>query len=261
MARGETPLHELSERGQHPRPHHESHYEQAKRALEALAEQRAADGHRRLPAEDQLAAETGFSRPTVRSALLAMQKEGKVLRRHGVGTFINRHALGMRANLAEDSALLSVIEELGYEPLLDIVRLAEEPLPRRVAQRIDAKEGADAVVIDRLFRASGTPAAMTRDHIPSHHLMVDAAQVSAERSVFSFVRRWTPYEVRYSIATLHATEAAPQLAQLLEIPPGAPVLAVDHLHIDDRDEIVGATESFVRNDIIRYSVVRTNTDR
>lgn len=253
-------MHEANDGARPPRPNHTSHFDQAKRALEALAERRAAEGVSRLPAEDRLAQETGFSRPTVRSALLALQKEGKVLRQHGVGTFVNRHALGIRANLADDRSFLSVIEEAGYEAYLDIVRLAQEPLPDRIVAQAGVGLGTDGIVIDRLFRASGEPAVLSRDHIPVEHLGVDASEVSAERSTFAFVRRWTPHQVRYSVASIYATDAPGHVAQLLNVAVGTAVLAMDHLHIDDRDEVIGITEAFVRNDLVRFSVVRTNVE-
>ena len=242
------------------RPNHTSHFDQAKRALETLAARRASEGVSRLPAEDRLARETGFSRPTVRSALLALQKEGKVLRQHGVGTFVNRHALGIRANLADDQSFLSVIKGAGYEPYLDIVRLAREPLPDRLVAKAGVPAGTDGIIIDRLFRASGEPAVLSRDHIPIEHLGVDASEVSAERSTFAFVRRWTPHHVRYSVASIYATEVSQHAADLLNLEVGTAVLAMDHLHIDERDEVIGITEAFVRNDLVRFSVVRTNVE-
>jgi GntR family transcriptional regulator len=261
---GSELLHDSGEdtgvQGSRPRPSHSSHFDRARAALEELAQQRAAAGINRLPSEDQLAAETGFSRPTVRSALLALQKEGKVLRQHGVGTFINRHALGIKANLAEDQSFLSVIEQLGYEAYLDIVGLVEEPLPAHIAEQADLGAGTRGVVIDRLFRASGEPAVLSRDHIPTHHLAVEVSGVSAERSIFAFVRRWTPHEVRYSVATIYATDAEGRVAELLGVAPGTGVLGMEHRHIDQRDEVIGVTQAFVRNDLIRFSVVRSNPD-
>lgn len=253
-------MRDASDGGRSQRPNHSSHFDQAKLAVERLAQRLAAEGVSRLPAEDQLAQETGFSRPTVRSALLALQKEGKVLRQHGVGTFVNRHALGIRANLADDQSFLSVIEEAGYEPYLDIVRLAEEELPDRIAAQAGVADGTEGIVIDRVFRASGEPAVLSRDHIPKIHLGVDASAVSAERSTFAFVRRWTPHHVRYSVASIYATDATDHVAGLLHVPTGTAVLAMHHVHIDERDQVIGVTEAFVRNDLLRFSVVRTNVE-
>jgi GntR family transcriptional regulator len=253
-------VHDNSEQDRPSRPSHESHYDLAKRALEELTQRLASQGETRLPPEGKLADATGFSRPTVRSALLAMQKEGKILRQHGVGTFINRHALGIQANLADDRPFLSVIEQLGYEPYLDIVGLTEEPLPDHITERAGVADDSRGIIIDRLFRASNEPAVLSRDYIATDHLTASVGEVAAERSTFAFVRRWTDHEVRYSVASIYATEATEEMAGLLNIPAGTAVLEMDHLHIDERDEVIGITEAFVRNDLLRFTVVRTGKE-
>lgn len=237
---------------------HRSHFERAKLALEQLALEQAMTGASRLPAEDRLAEAIGFSRPTVRSALLALQKEGKVFRQHGVGTFINRHALQIRANLAEDQSYLTVIEQLGYEPDLHIAGLSEAPLPDDLAKRAGLPPGA-AVTIDRIFSASQVPAVVARDYVPTRHIGVPATDVSAERSTVAFVRRWTPHELRYSVASLAASPAPDHVATLLRVDPGSPLLVIEHHHFDERDEIVAATLAYV-HELIRFSIVRTNLD-
>ena len=242
-----------------PRPQHATHYEQAKRDLEALARSLADSGERKLPAEDRLAAEIGFSRPTVRSALLALQMEGKVLRLHGVGTFINHHALDIQANLAEDLPFLEVIERVGYEARLDIVRLAEEALPAPIIDRLGDLESDRGIVIDRLFRASGVPAVLSRDYVPVQHLATPASDLTAERSTFAFFRRWAGHTIRYSVAQIRALAAPDHVADALELPPGEPVLMLDHHHIDPEDRAIGATEAYVRDDIIGFAVVRTGS--
>lgn len=237
-----------------------SHYEQAKRAVEDLATELVEAGENRLPAEDRLAEETGFSRPTIRSALLALQMEGKVLRLHGVGTFVNRHALGIEANLAEDIPFLEVIERLGYEASLDIVNLTEEPLPPHVLSRLGRTMPAMGVVIDRLFRASGEPAVVSRDYIPVDHLATPTRDLTAEGSTFAFLHRWTGHSVRYSVAQIRSLVPPEGVANILAVTDGKPVLLLDHLHIDERDEAVGVTEAYVRDDLIDFAVVRTGSD-
>lgn len=243
-------------RGRRP----QTHYEQVKRELELLAGQLAAQGESRFPAEDQLARETGFSRPTVRSALLAMQMEGKLLRSHGVGTFINRHALMVQANLAEDLAFLTVIAQLGYEPSLDIVSVEQRALPPAVSRRLDRPAGTIGIVIDRVFGASGRAAVASRDYVPIDRLTVAIDDVVAEGSTFAFIRRWTTSSVRYSVARIRALLPPPTVAAILGTTADEPVLLLDHLHIDADDEAIGVTEAYVRDDIIGFSVVRTGSE-
>lgn len=263
----------------------ETHYQQALEGLQKLLERLALSGETRLPPEDQLADRLGFSRPTIRSALLALQTQGKVHRVHGLGTFINRHTLQMGANLAEDRPFLDVIAGLGREATVEILRIAIEPLEPSVAARLAAGSEAatgepvraghngrtgsaqrsavrTGVVIERLFRASGVPAVFSRDLLPTDHMTVasssiDVERLDAGRSTFAFLAASAGVEVRYSVARIRAVGATEHIASALRVTTGTPVLLLDHLHIDGEDRPVAVTEAYIDQDVVPFSQVRT----
>lgn len=253
-------MEEASLEGRRGRPSHESHYGKAKHALEDLAVELSARGDSRLPSEDRLADVTGFSRATIRSALLAMQMEGKLLRLHGVGTFINRHVFDVRANLAEDLPFLEVIQRLGYDASLSIVQLGEASLPPGVAARCGTPTEQRGIVIDRLFRASGQAVVFSRDYVPRSYVTAPMQDLTAERSTFGFLRHWTERPVRYSVARVRAVPAPDHVADALELEPSRALLLLDHVHIGEDDVAVGVTEAYVNDDLIDFAVVRTGHD-
>ena len=53
----------------------------------------------RLPSENEMAAELGVSRGTVRQALAILQQEGFISRHQGLGTFANPKVLGITARI------------------------------------------------------------------------------------------------------------------------------------------------------------------
>jgi len=263
----------------------ETHYQQALEGLQRLLTQLAERGETRLPPEDQLAATLGFSRPTVRSALLALQTQGKVHRVHGLGTFINRHTLRMGANLAEDRPFLDVIAGLDHAATVEILRIAVEPLDPSVIARLasDPATGPDGtapsgrngragtaarpgersgVVIERLFRASGVPAVLSRDLLPTDRMRVapraiDPERLDAGRSTFAFLLASAGVQVRYSVARIRAVGASEHVAAALDVALGTPVLLLDHLHIDGEDRPVAVTEAYIDQDVVPFSQVRT----
>lgn len=215
----------------------------------------------RLPAEDRLSTELGISRQTVRSALQAMQFEGKIVRVHGSGTFINRHALSIEANLAEDLPFLDVIRHLGRTPTLEVVGLATASLDVRTATRLEAAEDDEVVTIDRLFRADAEPAVLSRDVVPLARLRAGIDDLTPEGSTFAFLERWAATSIRYSVAAIRAVSPPPSVTRALALPPGGPSLLLDHLHLDDHDRPVAVTHAYVRDDRIPFSVVRTGQGR
>ena len=265
--------------GRRRRPR-ETHYQQARTGLQSLLVALAHAGEVRLPPEDQLAQTLGFSRPTIRSALRSLQSEGKIHRVHGLGTFINRYALRLGANLAEDRPFLDLIEGLGNIATVEIRRMAIEPMPSDVLARVgsmrdDAKSGhgktnnggeasiavtgrpGDGIVIERLFKASGRPAVFSRDLLPCDRVELDTADLDAGRSTFAFLEDRAGARVRYSVADIRAVGADTEVAAALDMALGTPVLLLDHLHVDQDDLPVGVTRAYVDQDIIPFSQVRT----
>lgn len=243
-----------------PRARVPTHFERAKEDLLDLVARLGEQGASRLPAESQLSQELGFSRPTVRSALLALEIEGKLQRLHGVGTFINRHALGITANLAEDQPFMTLLERLGYEASADILSVETQPLTAERAVVLDAPEGEPACVITRVYRASGEPAVLSRDYVPLRMIKASLSDISPERSTFAFIERWCGRKIRYSVTKIRPTAPGPPTTDLLDLPVESPLLLLDHLHIDNDEEAVCTTEAFVNDDYIVFTVVRTETD-
>lgn len=228
--------------------------------LRDLVEQHAASGVSRLEPEDELATRFGVSRATVRSALSSLQKEGVVQRVHGQGTFINRHALGIRANIARDWPFVDLIEQLGHVPRARVESLTVAPLPAELTEPLALESGEDACVVVRVFEASGDPAVLCVDYVPGRHLTTDVADLCGEESVFDFLRRHTGRVVRYSVAEIVPTVATPDIAEGLRVESGEPLLLLCHTHVDTSDRPLAFTRAYVNDRHIRFAVVRAYSD-
>lgn len=233
-----------------------TYHVQAKRALDGLIAKLAADGVTRLPAEDQLSRDLRFSRPTIRSALLSLQKEGKIQRLHGRGTFINRHALSIGANLAEDKPFLSLLESLGHDASVRNLSIGEVALAESEWQRLELGRPDTACLIRRVFEGSGRPAVYSMDHVPIRFLEADLSEVDGGRSTFEFVRRWTARPVRYSVVEYCPVTVDRGISEVLQLPVGTAVMLLDHLHIDEYDRPVAFTRAYLNDDLIHFSSVR-----
>lgn len=235
-------------------------YHQVKVRLNELVERFVAANELRLPAEEQLSTMLGVSRPTVRSALLALQKEGKVQRFHGRGTFINKYALGLKANLAEDRPFLELLRNLGYEASLRTLTIDSAVPDAEVSALLDLTADEPVCMVDRVFEADGKPAVLSRDHVPLDFLRAAVADLSAGNSTFDFIRENTPSAIQYSIAQLIPTVADARISTALRLPEQAPLLLIRHLHLDERQLPIAVTDALVNDAILRFSIVRTYLD-
>lgn len=153
--------------------------------------QRVADGDwqpgHRLPSEQDLAAEYGVSRPTVRSAVARLVDSGMLRVRHGAGTFVTTHRGGIRAGLQELRSTTRIIAEQGHN--CEVVYRSRDvrPATAEEAEHFDGAPGMPVIAIDRSFLADDDVVAFEHDLIDAAVLPdgVDPAGITG--SVFEFM--------------------------------------------------------------------------
>ena len=77
----------------------------------------------RLPSEESLAKQLNTSRVTVRESLRDLEKEGTIIRKHGVGTFINSDNDHFDRGIEKLSSVTNIIEERGFTPNTDELKI------------------------------------------------------------------------------------------------------------------------------------------
>ena len=82
-------------------------YEQLVQRLRAALPQWYADGQRKLPGEQALAAQLSVSRQTLRQALAVLEQEGLIEKRRGSGSFLCPAAARQDRRIAVIATLLS----------------------------------------------------------------------------------------------------------------------------------------------------------
>ncbi len=72
----------------------------------------------RLPSEESLSTELNVSRATLRTALASLAAEGLVTRRHGDGTYINKHVIEINTRFEGIWEFTQLIENSGRTPFI-----------------------------------------------------------------------------------------------------------------------------------------------
>lgn len=220
----------------------------------------AGNGEYRLPSEAELTTQMGASRVTIRSALQSLQKEGWIRRLQGHGTFINRHAMGVRANLGEATPFVTLLADAGYKPDVRILAQKVVRLNEELATALEVDEGAEALCVERVFAADGAPAVHSVDHVPVSLLRDQPEDVAPRRSTFELVEA-TGLAVCYSVAEVRPVVASRTVAAALDVKRTQPLLQLRHTHITRAEVPVAATVVHVNDDYLRFSVIRNYLDQ
>jgi GntR family transcriptional regulator len=195
----------------------------------------------RLPSEADLVSDFGVSRTTARRALDELRRQGLVRREPGRGTFLASPRL--RSNLAYLHSFTEEIERWGYTPGARLVSREERAADEDVAARLEIEVGEKVLFVRRLRLADERPIFVCDSHLPVGRF---PALKDADYGTISLSRLFeesTGRKVEYSRQWIGAASATPDVAALLEIPAGVPVLKVRRITLVTGDAPIELVEA------------------
>ncbi|UMP00042.1 GntR family transcriptional regulator [Amycolatopsis sp. EV170708-02-1] len=206
----------------------------------------------RLPTEKELIEESGLSRITVRAAVGALERQGWVVRRQGLGTFVSEPldqelSSGVRT-------ITEVLLDRGVTPQIEVMSFGVEPASAYVARTLGERE---VLTIRRRYGDGEQPVALVTIHLPTR--VLDAAEPlrSAEPATETTYTMWEQRlgtriaEARHEI---HAAGASADVAAALDVDEGAPVLVLDRVSFDHENRPLEVVVFHYRPDRYGFSV-------
>lgn len=184
-----------------------------------------------LPPEEELGAEFGVSRNTIREAIEMLRDEGLVVRCPGVGTLVSAakydHGIDSLRGLAE------TLHEHG--PIVNEVRTTAvvEP-PKTVANRLAVPPGEPVVYLERRRLLNGRPVSLDLTYLVRDLGEPLVAQDLAHSDIFVLLEQYAGRRLGHADLTLEAIAADAHSATTLDTPRGAPLFMLERLtHLDD----------------------------
>lgn len=186
-----------------------------------------------LPSESELSSEFGASRVTVRRALELVRDDGLIAARQGFGWFVSTEPV--RQSLERLGTIESQLETSGRNAVRQVIDFTFETPPPHVRELLGASK---VLRVKRLNLADGEPFAVVTVWCP--------ASIGNKLSMDDVERR--PFyelldvELRGATQTIGADSADDELAELLAVPIGAPLLKCQRVTTDLAGEPVLVSE-------------------
>jgi GntR family transcriptional regulator len=224
---------------------------QVSQSLRASILGRHTDAPLRLPTEEELAVHYGVSVLTMRQALKELEEEGLISRHRRRGTFIEPTALR-----GAPVKLLGSVDTIVAQQSADrttVLAHGPAPLPPEVAEHFP--DLTEAVAFRRLrYDESGEPVNWAENHLrPELAARIDLTDL--ERWPMTKVLR-DVLGVRISriTDTVEARLAAPETADLLQVPLLSPILHYTGVTYDDTGRAVDVVRIHYRGDRFSFTV-------
>jgi GntR family transcriptional regulator len=204
-----------------------------------------------LPSERQLSERHLISRMTVRQALAYLVREGALVARQGLGTFVAEpkytydalHLLGFTEEIMRHggTAVSRVLEQARVAP------------PQRVAEGLGLAEGQEVVKIVRLRLSDETPLLLESTFVPVALCPGLEGEELATQSLYAVME--TRHGVRLTRARqgLEATVANDYEAALFGIARGTPMILVEGVTYDHLDRPAEYFKAVYRGDRFKFS--------
>jgi GntR family transcriptional regulator len=187
----------------------------------------------RLPSEPAICEQFGVSRTTVRQALAALESDGLIRREKGRGTFVAEQSSGGWL-LQSAHGFYEEAERAGHTVQSRVLRRAVEPLPAWASDGLRLQPGSEGVVVDRLRWIDDRLVMYVVSHFPAvvAEALLDADLETA--SLYRVLEERQGLVVAGGRRVVEAARAEQELATLLEVELGSPLLYVEAVSWDDR---------------------------
>jgi GntR family transcriptional regulator len=197
-----------------------------------------------VSSERELAKIHRVSLMTARHALAGLEREGIVERRRGVGTYVAPPRIHFNKLMSYTEQMSSRGLAPGSKVILSKIIENED----EVAGRLTLPAASRMIKVERVRHTADDPFALETCYLPADEFPGLVRAPLARNSLFATLEHDFGVELIYADEEVDATAADPRVAQLLEVPRGAPVLRIRQVIYSSKGRPVVYVVGFYRSE-------------
>ena len=191
----------------------------------------------KLPSELELLTEFDVSRATVRSALTKLAAEGLIIRKQGDGTYVNERVQTVNAQLSGFWDYMRLIERSGYTPGVELVDMQIRDASKEETAVLNLPPSATILSLHRLLKADGQPVILTTNAFPTDNLLhMNFEDFNGQLHIQAFTQQYLGQQITYSIVEVHPRLTTADIAKILHIKAGTPILSLKSTFYNRKNE-------------------------
>lgn len=205
-----------------------------------------------IPPEPALAKRFGVGRITLRRAVGILTHEGLLVRSQGIGTFVAAPRLS--EPLIGLHSTREIVRAHNLEHSVRIVRMGKARATAEEADQLGLAQGEPVVRLTRLDSVGGSPLAVAQDILP-YQLFHDITRDELERSsTYELIEQKFNIFLTSARQSIRAGAAPAEIARLLEVPTGSPVLILERVTFASDGRTVEVGTVSYRHDRMEWTI-------
>lgn len=210
----------------------------------------------KLPTEKEMTEKFNISRVTLRSALADLEREGKIIRLQGKGTFINSNFQNIQLDLFRMGTYSQLIKSNGYELKINSLSAYIIDTPEFILN--SGKYSKDKILMTaRMFFANNVFSVLCIDYL-SIDYKSDVEKLSEYKdSIFKFLYENYGIELQTGSMEFHAvtSDEIKHIDIDCEMLPKK-LLLINGIEYDKNSRLVMFTSEYINTDIIKIATIR-----
>ncbi len=190
----------------------------------------------RLPSEYELAKALGVSRATLREALRILEGEKLIVRKQGVGTFVNPKPL-FTSGIEQLTSVSTMIRDAGMEPGTIFMDVSTTDASDDNISRFAHNEADSLVTIKRVRTADDEPVVYCIDSVLAKNMPVGSEEL-LNISIFDAIERSGDIRIVQAVAHIEPVGYDDEASSILRCGVEVPLLVLLQEHYSEVGELV-----------------------
>ncbi|CJF69784.1 GntR family transcriptional regulator [Priestia megaterium] len=207
----------------------------------------------RLPSEFDLSKQLGVSRATLREALRILEEENIIVRRHGVGTFVNTKPTFL-SGIEQLNSITHMIEQAGMKAGTIFLSSQIQELSENDLTRFACAEDEQILFVERVRTANGEPVVYCMDKVPQKILPENFEY--KQESLLEILEKQAGKHISYAVANIEPLGYHEKVSPILQCEPETALLVLKQMHYDQYDEPILYSINYFKADQFSFQVLR-----
>jgi len=207
----------------------------------------------RLPSEFDLSKQLGVSRATLREALRILEEENIIVRRHGVGTFVNTKPTFL-SRIEQLNSITHMIEQAGMKAGTIFLSSQIQELSENDLTRFACGEDEQILFVERVRTANGEPVVYCMDKVPQKILPENFEY--KQESLLEILEKQAGKHISYAVANIEPLGYHEKVSPILQCEPETALLVLKQMHYDQHDEPILYSINYFKADQFSFQVLR-----